>query len=89
MYAFDSIEMELYEQEIKNKKMADSEYGTCPYCGTTGNIQRTYFHYDIKCVCHSPKHFEIVWHCHGCVPVEPTTTKIHINTEDLKRVTGM
>ena len=69
--------------------MGIAEHGTCSVCKKEGTIERTYFHYKIKCECCSPNHFEIVWHCHGCVPVEPTTTKIQIKTEDLKRVTGM
>jgi len=65
--------------------MGVSEYGTCSVCKKEGPVARTYFHYQVKCECHSPSHFEIVWHCHDCIPVEPVETKIHIKTENLKK----
>ena len=61
------------------------EIGKCDICGME-NIQlnRTYYRYDIKCECHSPEHFEIVWHCCNCEPKEPEETKIVIKTKELK-----
>lgn len=35
------------------------EFGKCDYCGKETTVQRKYYHYDIKCDCHSPNHFEI------------------------------
>lgn len=54
--------------------MADRaiENARCDVCGIIGEVQRTYYHYDIKCECHSPNHFEIVRHHEGCVPRPPT-----------------
>ncbi|MEK6829047.1 MAG: hypothetical protein AABY15_02890 [Nanoarchaeota archaeon] len=51
--------------------MGDTEIGTCEICKKEGPVQRTYFHYDFKCECHSPNHFEIVWHCSECEPKKP------------------
>lgn len=47
-------------------------------CGKEVQLQRTYWHYAIKCECHSPSHFEMKCHCADCIPVEPITTKITI-----------
>lgn len=66
-------------------QMADAEIGKCVVCGTIGVVARTYFSYDIKCECHAPNHFEIVKHCVGCVPKEPTETRIVFKTKDLPR----
>lgn len=52
------------------------EFGKCDYCGKETNIKRKYFYYDIKCDCHSPKHFEIRYHCKDCVPRVPSETKV-------------
>ena len=60
-------------------------YGTCDICKKETHLQITYFHYDIKCECHSPNHFEIVYHCEDCIPIEPVTTKIVIKTENLSK----
>lgn len=62
----------------------ENEAGKCQICGKDGIIERAYFRYNIKCECHSPQHFEIVWHCEGCVPKEPVETKLSIKTEHLK-----
>lgn len=56
--------------------MGDIEQGNCQTCGKEGPMTRTYWYYDIKCECHSPEHFEIVWHCHDCQPIEPTKTTV-------------
>jgi hypothetical protein len=45
--------------------------GKCNMCGKRAQLTRKYYHYDIKCECHSPKHFEIVWHCKNCTPKPP------------------
>jgi hypothetical protein len=66
--------------------MGDIETGKCQVCGKEGAVQRTYFRYDIKCECHSPNHFEIVWHCATCEPKEPIETKILIKTQNLVRL---
>jgi len=60
------------------------EYGKCEVCGKEGALQRTYYHYDIKCKCHSPNHFEVISHCSDCKPQEPETTRITIDTDSLK-----
>lgn len=60
------------------------EYGKCEVCGKEATLQRTYWHYDIKCECCSPKHFEFKRHCSDCVPVEPKYTKVQLQTENLK-----
>jgi hypothetical protein len=61
--------------------------GKCDICKSENVvIQREYYHYDIKCECHSPKHFEIVFYCSNCKPVEPKETRIHLQTKDLPRL---
>lgn len=64
----------------------DSEFGTCDICKKESHIQRTYFRYDIKCECHSPNHFELVYHCNECVPTEPDQTKLTIKTNNLTKL---
>lgn len=60
------------------------EIGTCSVCKEeTIGINRKYFNYDIKCECHSPNHFELVYHCNNCIPIEPVITKMTVNTENL------
>jgi len=66
--------------------MGDQEFGKCPYCKEEKPLNRKYYRYDIKCECHSPQHFEIVWHCNNCTPHEPRVTNIEINTEYLKEI---
>lgn len=61
----------------------EMEWGTCSVCKKDGPINRTYYHYVIECECHSPSHFEIVYHCNECEPVEPRTTKITMPTNKL------
>ena len=61
------------------------EFGKCEVCGKESILGRTYFHYDIKCECHSPYHFEMVCHCKDCVPKEPETTIIHVKTSVLPK----
>lgn len=63
----------------------ESEFGFCNVCKKEGHITRTYFNYKFKCECHSPNHFEIVWHCHTCKPEEPKTTSISIKTSELEK----
>ncbi len=66
--------------------MAESESGKCSICGIQGGIYRTYFYYGIKCECHSPEHFDIVFTCKDCVPKEPTTTTLQIKPSVLKQL---
>ena len=59
----------------------EMEYGSCDVCGAKDvAVSRKYYYYDIKCECHSPTHFEIVWYCEQCKDkVKPpirTTIKI-------------
>jgi hypothetical protein len=58
--------------------MGDIEIGICDICKTESQLGRTYFHYDIKCECHSPNHFELVVHCKNCTPQPPTKTNVTI-----------
>lgn len=63
------------------------ESGTCDICGTDNvPLNRKYYHYDIKCECHSPSHFEMVRHCKYCVPEEPRVSKFTVkcNGKDKK-----
>ena len=62
------------------------ENGRCDMCGQVTTVRRKYYHYDVECECHSPKHFEIVRHCIKCTPYEPAYTKIHIKTTELKKI---
>ena len=62
------------------------EYGKCEVCGKEAELQRTYWHYNIKCQCHSPSHFEFKRHCSNCIPVEPKETRILLKTESLKHI---
>ena len=57
--------------------MSDIEVGLCDVCGEHHTLQRKYYHYGIKCDCHSPDHFEIVRHCTFCIPKPPQTITIH------------
>jgi hypothetical protein len=68
--------------------MGEVEAGRCPVCGKEDvPLNRKYYHYDIECQCHNPKHFEIVWHCNECeAPKEPMVTKIELKTETLKKL---
>ena len=68
--------------------MGTVEQGNCMVCGKKDvcPIERTYFRYDLECECHSPKHFEIVWHCPTCIPQQPTETKVVFKTSDLLRI---
>ena len=60
------------------------EFGKCDICGKDDNLERTYFEYDIKCDCHSPRHFELVRHCKDCVPSMPTEIHPYIKAMDGK-----
>lgn len=62
----------------------ESEFGKCDICKQNKPLERTYYHYDIKCDCHSPQHFELVSHCLQCRPQEPLVTTIALQTKDLK-----
>lgn len=56
----------------------------CQHCGKEGLLNRRYIHYDIKCDCHSPKHFKIIYLCAECdklsdTEIEPEDMDIIIN----------
>jgi hypothetical protein len=59
------------------------EFGRCEICKENKPLERAYYHYDIKCECHSPYHFEFVRHCKDCIPKEPLETKIILKTSNL------
>ena len=59
----------------------DKELGKCGYCGYIGPINRKYFYYGIKCECHSPEHFQIVWHCDNCEPKDPGIGNITLSNK--------
>ena len=58
------------------------EVNNCSICGNLTEVSRKYYHYGIKCDCHSPEHFEIVWHCKNCTPIPPKKTTIYIKPND-------
>lgn len=59
--------------------MRETEIGNCSVCKNESiPVNRKYYHYGIKCDCHSPDHFEIVYHCSNCTPIPPKTTLVHI-----------
>ena len=64
----------------------DVEFGRCDICKKETYISRKYYRYDIKCECHSPYHFVIVYHCKDCVPVEPTETTVTLKTSYIKNI---
>lgn len=57
--------------------MGEIEVGNCDVCGNKKQLNRKYFHYDFKCECHSPNHFELVRHCNECTPKAPEVTKVY------------
>ena len=69
--------------------MGEIEYGKCDVCGKLSALTRTYYHYGIKCECHSPEHFEIVRTCPECEPREPEKTKIVFKTDYLKKISDL
>jgi len=60
------------------------EINDCSICGKKGvvGINRKYFHYNIKCDCHSPMHFEMIYHCNDCIPIPPKKTVVYIKPID-------
>ena len=58
--------------------MSEVEYGPCDICKHVKELSRKYYHYDIKCECHSPKHFELIRYCSDCTPKQPIKTTINI-----------
>ena len=62
--------------------MRDSEFGICGICNKIKGLQRTYYHYNIKCECHSPNHFVRISHCKDCVPKEPTEIRVILKAKD-------
>lgn len=61
----------------------DVEFGKCDVCHEEKPLQRKYYHYDVKCECCSPKHFEFVSHCADCTPLAPIETKPTILTKNI------
>ena len=57
------------------------EFGICQVCNNEGTLNRAYFRYGIKCECHSPEHFQIVWHCDYCVPEDPGPGEIQFSNK--------
>lgn len=73
--------------EVKVSENVDcQEFGKCEVCGKEGLLQRTTYHYDVKCECHGPNHFEMIRHCATCKPKEPVYTSIQVKTSTLQRV---
>ena len=66
--------------------MNECEFGICQICDEIKPLTRTYFHYDIKCECHSPNHFDLVIHCENCIPEKPKETRVILSTKVLKEV---
>lgn len=60
----------------------DIEFGSCSICGSSGQISRKYYNYDIKCECCSNKHFEIVYHCANCTPSPPKQITVTVKPVD-------
>ena len=69
--------------------MGEIEFGKCDVCGKYGAVERTYYHYGIKCACHLPEHFEMVRTCQLCEPREPKETKLILSTEYLKKISAI
>lgn len=64
----------------------DIEVGTCDVCKKENvQLNRKVYYYPIKCECHSTQHFEIVFHCSECKPIEPKQTTIVVMTKDLQK----
>lgn len=66
--------------------MGDIESGKCDICRKFSYLNRKYYRYDIKCECHSPYHFDLVYHCNDCTPTPPKETKIILKVETLKDI---
>jgi hypothetical protein len=62
------------------------EWSNCEYCDYEGPINRHYFKYDINCECCNDKHFEIVWHCDKCQPIDPGVRKIEISNKEKHKI---
>ena len=57
----------------------DVEYNICDVCGEPGELERTYYYYNIRCDCHSPEHFEIVSTCPNCTPEPPLKITVEMS----------
>lgn len=76
--------------------MDSQEIGKCGTCGKEGVVMRAYYNYDLWCDCHignTGGHFDTVFHCFGCLPVQPRMTtvemggnKIILETKSLKLI---
>lgn len=77
--------VEVDEEEPPKKEFISQEIGTCDVCGRENvPLARKYYNYDIKCACHSPNHFEIVFYCKNCEPKEPEETTIQFRDERIE-----
>jgi hypothetical protein len=63
-----------------------SEWGKCDYCEYEGPINRHYFRYDINCECCNDNHFEIVWHCDKCEPIDLGIRRIQLSEEEKHKI---
>lgn len=62
--------------------MGEVEHGKCDICKTDSTLGRKYYYYNIKCDCHSPRHFELVTYCSKCAPTPPERTTVLIKPEE-------
>ena len=67
----------------------ETEFGECCVCTAKTHLKRTYWHYDIDCDCHSPKHFEVRRHCRYCTPNEPLYTEVDCELPTHSRADGL
>lgn len=56
--------------------------GVCEMCGREKLLSRKTYFYGIKCLCHSPEHFETVDHCVDCKPIPPSRIMVTIKPVD-------
>jgi hypothetical protein len=64
----------------------EAMFGKCEICGKEAILERTTFHYGIKCECHSPNHFVAINHCKDCVPEEPKEIHVTLSTQKVRRM---
>ena len=65
--------------------MGDIEKGICSVCKKICAGNRKYYHYNIDCeCCGGNTHFEIVFHCNDCIPIEPKEIRPILSTKKFK-----
>lgn len=70
---------EWFEEIKEEPRRGEMEIGKCGMCQKENvPVSREYYRYGIKCECHSPNHFEIVFYCKNCTPKPPSKTTISI-----------